>query len=106
MFTLLEKHRLVPDSLENLQLQFHFLKEATSKNVENLEQAITVQQTYTANLCTFINNILPHITKLEDAILKFEQKLTMEQYTVQIKLWILIQILMDQAFQGLTIIQQ
>ena len=80
----MEKYHLVPDSLENLQSQFHFLKEATSRNVENLQQAKTVQQTYTANLCTYINNILPHITKLEDTVLKFEQKLTMEQDTIQI----------------------
>ena len=57
LFTVLEKYHLVPDSLENLQSQFHFLKEATSRKVENLQQAITVQQT--ANLCTYINNILP-----------------------------------------------
>ena len=59
LFTVLEKYHLVPDSLENLQSQFHFLKEATSRNVETLQQAITVQQTKTANLCTYINNILP-----------------------------------------------
>ena len=35
-------------------------------------------------MCTFINNILPCITKLEDAILKFEQKLTTKQDTVKI----------------------
>ena len=84
LFTVLEKYHLVPDSLENLQSQFHFLKKATSRNIENLQQAITVQQTYTANMCTYINNILPHITKLEDAIHKFDQKFTMEQDTVQI----------------------
>ena len=83
LFTVLEKYHLVPDSLEHLQSQFSFLKQATSKNVENLQQAITVQQTYTANLCTYINNILPHITKLEEAI-QLEQKFTMEQDTVQI----------------------
>ena len=84
LFTVLEKYHLVPDSLENLQSVFHFLKEATSRNVENLQQAITVQQTYTVNLCTYINNILPRITKLEDIIHKFDQKLTTEQDTVQI----------------------
>ena len=84
LFTILKNYHLVPDSLENLQLQFNFLKEATSRKIENLQQAITVQQTYTANLFTYINNILPHITKLEDAILKFEQKLTTEQDTIQI----------------------
>ena len=84
LFTILEKYHLVPDNLENLKSQFHFLKEATSRNVENLQQAITVQQTYTANLCTNINNILPCIIKLEDSILRIEQKLTIEQDTVQI----------------------
>ena len=84
LFAVLEKYHLVPDSLENLQSQFSFLKQATSRNVENLQQAITVQQTYTVTLCTYINNILPHITKLEDAILMLKQKFTMEQDTIQI----------------------
>ena len=60
LFTVLEKYHLL-DSLENLQPQFSFLKQATSKNVEYLQQAITVQQTYTANLCNYINNILPQV---------------------------------------------
>ena len=52
--------------------------------MEHLQQAITVQQTYTTNLCIYINNNLPHITKLEEAILQLEQKFTTEQDTVQI----------------------
>ena len=84
MFAVLKKFHLVPDSLENLQSQFHFLKEATSRNVENLQQAITVQETCTASLCCYINNTFPQITKLEDAIHKFNQKLTTEQDTIQI----------------------
>ena len=83
LFTVLEKYHCVLDSVENLQSQFSFLKQATSKNIEHLQQAITVQQTYTANLCTYIN-ILPHITKLEEVILQLEQKFTTEQYTVQL----------------------
>ena len=50
LFTVLEKYHLVPDSLENLKSKFHFLKEATSRNVEKLQQVITVQQTYKASL--------------------------------------------------------
>ena len=45
LFTVLTKYHQVPDSLEDLKSQFYFLKEATSRNVENLQQAITVQQT-------------------------------------------------------------
>ena len=39
LFAVLEKYHLVPGSLENLQSQFHFLKEATSRNVENLQRS-------------------------------------------------------------------
>ena len=84
LFTVLEKHHSLPDNSENLQSQFDFLKQATSKNIEHLQQAISIQQTYTANLCTYINNILPCITKLEETILQLEQKITTEQDTFQI----------------------
>ena len=84
LFTILEKYHLFLDNLENLQSQFGFLKQATSNNIEHLQQAITVQQTYTANLCTYITNILPRITKLEETILQLEQKITTEQDTIQI----------------------
>ena len=84
MFTVLEKYHLLPDNLENLQSQFGFLKQATSKNVEHLQQAINVQQTHTVNLCTYINNILPCITKLEETILQLQYKITTEQDTIQI----------------------
>ena len=80
----MEKYHLLLDNLENLQSQFGFLKQATSKNIKHLQQAINVQQTYTANLCTYIDNILPLITKLEKTILQLQQKITMEQHTVQI----------------------
>ena len=45
LFTVLEKYHQVTDSLEDLKSQFYFIKETTSRNVENLQQAITVQQT-------------------------------------------------------------
>ena len=37
LFTVLEKYHQVPDGLEDLKSQFHFLKEVTSRNVENLQ---------------------------------------------------------------------
>ena len=67
-----------------MKSQFYFLKEATSRNVENLQQAITVKQTYTMNLCGHVNVILLRITQLENNIQKLTQKFTMEQDTVQI----------------------
>ena len=50
----------------------------------NLQQAITVQQTCTTNLCGHINVILSRITKLENDIQKLTKKFTTEQDTVQI----------------------
>ena len=74
-----KKYHQVHDSLEDLKSQFNFLKEATSSNVENLQQAITVQQTYTTNLCGHVNVILSRITNLENDIQKVMEKFTMEQ---------------------------
>ena len=36
LFKVLEKYHLLPDNFENLQSQFGFLKQATSKNIEHL----------------------------------------------------------------------
>ena len=60
------------------------MKQATSKNIEHLQQAINVQQTCADTMCTYINNILPCITKLEQTVLKLQQKITMDQDRVQI----------------------
>ena len=74
LFTVLEKYHLLPNNFENLQLQFGFLKKATSKNIEYLQQAISAQQHCSTTICTYINNILPHITKLEQTVLKLQSK--------------------------------
>ena len=44
----------------------------------------TVQQTYTTNLCGHINVILSRLKNLENDIQKLFEKITMEQYMVQI----------------------
>ena len=72
LLTVLEKYHLLPDNFENLQSQFGFLKKATSKNIEHLQQAISAQQNCSA-ICTYINNILSHIAKLEQTILKLQK---------------------------------
>ena len=64
LFKVLEKYHLLQDNFQNLQSQFGFLKQANSKNIEHLQQAINVQQTCAANICTYIHSILPCITKL------------------------------------------
>ena len=49
-----------------------------------MQQAINVQQTCSATICTYINSILPCIIKLEQTILELQQKITTEQDRVQI----------------------
>ena len=84
LFTVLEKYRLLPDNLENLHLHFGFLKKATSKNIEHLQQAISVQQNCAATICTHINNILPRINKLEQTVLKLQKWITTDHNRVQL----------------------
>ena len=83
LFTVLEKYHL-PDNLENLQSQLGFLKKATSKNIEHLQQTISGQQNCTATICTCINNILPHINKLEQPVLKLQKSITTDHDRVQL----------------------
>ena len=83
MFTVLEKYHQVPDSLDDLRSQFHF-KEATSKNVEHLQQAINLQQTYSTTLCGHIIEIFSRLTKLETEIQNLAEKFKTEQEDVQI----------------------
>ena len=43
-----------------------------------------MQQTCATTICTYINSILPHITKLEQNVLELQQKVTTDQDRVQI----------------------
>ena len=45
------------DLQTTLQTEFSLLKKATSKNIENLQEAINLQQTYTTSLCSDVNSI-------------------------------------------------
>ena len=60
------------------------MKKATSKNIEHLQQAISVQQNCAATICTYINNILPHITKLEQTVLELQKQITTDHDRVQL----------------------
>ena len=84
LFKVLEKYHLPPDNFENLQSQFRFLKQATSKNIEHLQQAINVQQNCPATIGTYINNILPHITKLEQTVRQLQKRIMTNHNRVQI----------------------
>ena len=47
-----------------LQTEFSLLKKATLKNIENLQKAINLQQTYTTSLCGHINSIYAKLVQL------------------------------------------
>ena len=84
LFTVLKKYHQVPDGLEDLKSQFHFLKEVTSSNVENFQQALNLQQANTTTLCSRVDVIFSRITKLEADIQKLTEKFIMKQDMVKI----------------------
>ena len=49
-----------------------------------MQQAINVQQTCAATICTYIDNILPHITKLEQTVLELQKRITMDHDRAQL----------------------
>ena len=79
LFTVLEKYHQVPNGLEDLKSQFQFLKEAISRNIENLQQALNLQQTYSTVLCGHVNVIFSRLTKLEADIQNLTEKFKTEQ---------------------------
>ena len=70
-------HLHIDDFKANIQKEFNFLKEVTCNNIENFQTSLNLQQTYSAALCSHVNNIyhkiseiqqqLPHPTQLMNA---------------------------------------
>ena len=68
IWKIFQKHQTIPDDIQDLHFhiddfkngiekEFTFLKEATRKNVENFQSSLNLQQTYSASLCSHVNNI-------------------------------------------------
>ena len=68
IWKIFQKHQTIPEDFQDLHLHFDdfknsiekdikFLKEATSRNIENFQTSLNLQQTYSASLCSHINNI-------------------------------------------------
>ena len=53
------------DLQTNLQTKFSLLKKATSQNIENLQEAITLQQNYTSAICGHVNSIYIKLAQLD-----------------------------------------
>ena len=61
-------HLHIDDFKANIQKEFNFLKEATRKNVENFQTSLNLQQTYSAALCSHINNIYHKILEIQQQL--------------------------------------
>ena len=71
-----QRHETIPDDIQDLHLhiddlksgiekEFAFLKEATHKNVKNFQSSLNLQQTYSAALCSHINNIYNKLAEIQ-----------------------------------------
>ena len=73
------KHKNIPDDIcdlhlhiddfkANIKKEFNFLKEATRKNVENFQTSLNLQQTYSAAVCSHVNNIYHKILEIQQQL--------------------------------------
>ena len=69
LWKVLSKCDHLPDHFHDLkttlQTKFNLLKKATSKNIENLQEAIQSQQAYTTTLCGHVNSIYTKLAQLD-----------------------------------------
>ena len=70
------KHHNIPDDLQDLHLHFDdfktslqtdfkHLKEMTSRNIQNIQTSLNLQQTYSSLLCSHVNNIYSKLSELQ-----------------------------------------
>ena len=69
LWKVLSKYDCLPDHFHDLkttlQTEFNLLKKATSKNIENLQEAIQSQQAYTTALCGHVNSLNTKLAQLD-----------------------------------------
>ena len=81
-----QKHQTIPDDIQDLPFHFNdfkngiekefaFLKEATRKNVENFQSSLNLQQTYSASLCSHVNNIYNKLAELQRQIQHLDSRM-------------------------------
>ena len=79
IWKIFQKHQTIPEDFQDLHLHFddfknniekdfNFLKEATSRNIENFQTSLNLQQTYSSSLCSHINNIYNKLAELQRQI--------------------------------------
>ena len=72
LWKVLTKYNKLPDHFHDLQTtlqtEFAFLKKATLKNIDQFQEAINLQQTYTTSLCSHVKTIYAKLAQLERQI--------------------------------------
>ena len=72
------------DFKNSLEKDFNFLKEATSRNIQSFQTSLNLQQTYSASLCSHINNIYSKLSELQRQIQNHHTHMN-QRDTVQIE---------------------
>ena len=76
IWKIFQKHQTIPDDIQDLHFhrdnfkngiekEFTYLKEATWKNIKNFQSSLNLQQTYSASLCSHVNNIYNKLVELQ-----------------------------------------
>ena len=79
IWKIFQKHQTIPEDLQDLHFHFDdfknsiekdfkFLKEATSRNIENFQTSLNLQQTYSSSLCSHMNSICNKLSELQRLI--------------------------------------
>ena len=79
IWKIFQRHEYIPDDIQdlhfhidnfktNIEKEFSLLKEATHKNIENFQSSLNLQQTYSAALCSHINNIYNKLAEIQQQL--------------------------------------
>ena len=61
-------HFHIDDFKTNIEKEFSLRKEATCENVENFKSSLNLQQTYSAALCSHVNNIYNKLAEIQQQL--------------------------------------
>ena len=61
-------HSHIDDFKNSIEKEFALLKEATRKNIDNFQSSLNLQQTYSASLCSHVNNIYNKLAELQQQL--------------------------------------
>ena len=79
IWKIFHKHHNIPDNLQDLHLHFdnfktsletdfNHLKEAMSRNIQNIQTSFNLQLMYSSSLCSHVNNIYSKLSELQKQI--------------------------------------